>query len=171
MSNTTVTDSHIAFRVTALNPCAVICSRAALLPYASWSIRPAAGDGGNAAMLSLDIGLDDMPLDFLVSAGSVSLRAPLLGPLAQILAVEMQPRQLLYALKRTGMFLMPEDRDAPFADVVPKEESVERLMCAEVASLAGSHLIASSKWTQYVEVRITVYLLCRLAGAWEGHSH
>jgi hypothetical protein len=66
----------------------------------------------------------------------------------------MQPVELLNALKQVGVFLLPSERDAAFVDVIPKEPDTERAMCNDVASLAGSHLIASSKWTQFVKVGI-----------------
>jgi hypothetical protein len=153
VSHVALNAGQLAFKVTALAPCAVICSRTALLPYACWSVRPSAGNDGDRALLSLDIGLNGMPLDFEVSPGSVSLRGPLLAPLVHILGVSMQPMELLSEMKRVGMFLMPCERDASFADMCVKDEAVERVMCADVATLAASHLIASSKWTQYVGVR------------------
>jgi hypothetical protein len=147
----------LQFKTTSLAPCAVICSRVALLPYASWSVRPSAGDGGDMATLTVQLSVDSAPLVIEVSAGLVSLQGPELAPLADLLGVTMQPVELLNALKEVGVFLAPTERDAAFVDVTPKDCDTERAMCNDVASLAGSHLVASSKWTQFVKVGLTTH--------------
>ena len=152
VSGVGLTDGKLCFKATRLAPFAVVCSRAALLPYSSWSVRPAGGDGGDAAVLTVDVGVSGTPITFEVGRGCIRLRGPELAPLAHLLGVAMQPVELLAALARVGMFLTPAERDAEAADVVVKDFATERAMCHDVASLAGSHLIASSKWTQYVEV-------------------
>lgn len=82
------------------------------------------------------------------------------------MGVPLQPRELLARLKRTGLFLLPEDRDAALVNLVAKDIDTEAAMCADVASLAASHLVASSKWTQYVDVRccqLQAWLVCMSA--------
>jgi hypothetical protein len=103
----------------------------------------------------LSVGIPDKAFEFQVGPGSVALTAPCVEPLAHLLRVPMQPIALLRELKAVGVCLMPCDADASIVDMDLKMPDVERAMCTDVASLAGSHVIASSKWTQYVGVRIT----------------
>lgn len=72
--------------------------------------------------------------------------------LEDLLGKPMQPVALLRALSQRGLHLMPEDRDAPHVALVPKDADMERAMCQDIALLAGSHLIASSAWSQHVGV-------------------
>jgi hypothetical protein len=73
--------------------------------------------------------------------------------LAGLLDEPLLPMELLMRLRCLGMNLLPEDRDAAYLEVEPKDAGVEQAMCNDIALLAGSHLIASSSWTQYVQVR------------------
>jgi hypothetical protein len=84
----------------------------------------------------------------------VVLKSPDIPGLATLLNKPMQPVELLQALSQRGLHLMPEDRDAPFVKLVPKDRRVERCMCEDISLLAGSHLIASSAWSHHVKVRI-----------------
>jgi hypothetical protein len=142
----------LSFKTVGMGSFAVVFNRCELLPYQSWYIRPSAGEGGGEATLVLDVGVPDKMFEFQVGPGSVELKAPCVEPLAHLLRVPMQPIALLRELQVVGVCLMPRDADATTADVDLKELDVERAMCTDVASLAGSHLIASSKWTQYVGV-------------------
>eukprot|EP00892_Ulva_mutabilis_P007015 jgi/Ulvmu1/4686/UM002_0417.1 len=153
-------DGKLTFRTTALGSFAMVYNRCALLPYHAWHIRPSAGEGGNMALLSVDVGIDDMPLEFEVGPGHVMLKGPMLRPLVPLLGVAHRPLALLRALQKLGMFLLPTAADAPRVDVEEKDKDVERAMCEDVAALAGSHIVASSKWTQYVGEQECI---CRLS--------
>lgn len=157
--------ARLSFRTVGLGSFAVVFNRCELLPYQSWYIRPSGGDGGGEATLVLDVGVEDKMFEFQVGPGTVVLKAPCVEPLAHLLRVPMQPIALLRELQAVGVCLMPREADAPTADVDLKIHEVERAMCADVASLAGSHVIASSKWTQYVGVR-TLILLWHLPLCW-----
>ena len=85
----------------------------------------------------------------------VKLLGPKLSQLANLLQVPLQPVDLLRKLSKRGVLLIPEDRDAQYVDMQPKQVEVERAMCRDISLLAGSHLISSSKWTQAVEVCVT----------------
>lgn len=102
----------------------------------------------------LDVGIPDKTFEFQVGSGTVELKAPCVESLAHLLRVPKQPVALLRELQAVGVCLMPREADASTADVELKNHDVERAMCTDVASLAGSHVIASSKWTQYVGVCI-----------------
>jgi hypothetical protein len=141
---------RLSFRAIGTGCFAVVFNRCELLPYQSWNIRPSAGDGGGEATLMLSVGIPDKAFEFQVGPGSVALTAPCVEPLAHLLRVPMQPIALLRELKAVGVCLMPCDADASIVDMELKMPDVERAMCTDVASLAGSHVIASSKWTQYV---------------------
>lgn len=153
-----VANGNLSFCATGLGSFAVVYNRCTLLPYHAWHIRPAAGEGGNVALLFIDVGMYGMPLEFEVGPGHAVLKGPMLRPLVPLLGVAHQPLELLRALQRLGMFLLPTAVDAPRVDVEEKELAVERVMCEGVAMLAGSHIIASSKWTQYVGVRWHAHL-------------
>jgi hypothetical protein len=148
------TEGGITFRTKALNPFAVVCSRVALLPYHSWWICPV-GKAGTDVLLYLDIGVLDMPLCFEISNGYACLRGPVPAALSSLLDKPMAPVALLMQLRHFGWNLLPENRDAAFLTVNPKDTSVERAMCDDVAQMAGTHLIASSSWSQYVQVRFS----------------
>lgn len=153
-----VADGNLSFSVTGLGSFAVVYDRCAMLPYHAWHIRPAAGEDGNVALLSIDVGMDDMPLEFEIGPGHVTLKGPMLRPLVPLLGVTHQPLELLRALQNLGVFLLPTAADAPRVDVELKDLAVEQAMCDGIAMLAGSHIIASSKWTQYVGVRQQAHL-------------
>lgn len=157
IKSTEMVEDRLSFKTVGMGSFAVVFDCCELLPYQSWYIRPSAGDGGGKATLVLDVGIPDKTFEFQVGPGTVVLTAPCVEPLAHLLRVPMQPIALLRELKAVGVCLMPRDADASKADVDLKTDEVERAMCTDVASLAGSHVIASSKWTQYVGVRS---LLC-----------
>lgn len=153
IKNVEVVDDSLTFRAMGLGSFAVVYDRCGLLPYHAWNIRPAAGEGGNVALLSIDVGMDGMPVEIEVGPGHATLKGPKLRPLVPLLGVAHQPLELLRALKDLGVCLLPTSEDAERVDVEEKELAVEQSMCEGVAMLAGSHIIASSKWTQYVGVR------------------
>ena len=145
---------RLSFKTVGLGSFAVVFNRCELLPYQSWYIRPSSGERGGEATLVLDVGIPDKTFEFQVGSGTVELKAPCVESLAHLLRVPKQPVALLRELQAVGVCLMPREADASTADVELKNHDVERAMCTDVASLAGSHVIASSKWTQYVGVCI-----------------
>lgn len=154
---------RLSFKTVCMGSFAVVFNRCELMPYQAWYIRPSAGDGGGEATLALDVGIPDKQFEFQVSAGTVALKEPCVECFAHLLRVPMQPIELLRELQAVGACLMARDADAPTVDVDLKVHDVERAMCTDVASLAGSHVIASSKWTQYVGVRaqiLSVWFKC-----------
>lgn len=64
-------DGTLSFRSVHLAPFAMIRSRCALLPYASWSVRPSAGDRGHCAMVTVELSADNMAIEIEACAGEV----------------------------------------------------------------------------------------------------
>ncbi|KAJ9511989.1 hypothetical protein QJQ45_004409 [Haematococcus lacustris] len=84
-----------------------------------------------------------------VGPGYASLLSPSDIPALQpLLGQQHQPEQLLLALSRKGLHLLPEDRDAPVCGMAIKQRDVEVAMCDDLALLAGVCLIARSRWNQ-----------------------
>mmetsp|Transcript_5166 Transcript_5166/g.12730 ORF Transcript_5166/g.12730 Transcript_5166/m.12730 type:complete len:729 (-) Transcript_5166:223-2409(-) len=139
----------LSFRTTHIGPLAVLQSRAALLPYTWWSIRPTGGRAGATAAIHVGAAVLKEPLVLEVGAGWVSLAPhPQLGVLADMTDVRLPPAALLTRLSQRGLHLMPEDRDAQFAGVALKERSCEEAMCMDLALLGGVFLMARSRWNQ-----------------------
>ncbi|KAG2431165.1 hypothetical protein HXX76_009694 [Chlamydomonas incerta] len=136
-----------SFHTTHLAPLALVMRRTRLLPYAGWSIRPTGGRNGNAAAISLDVGLD-APVVIEVSKGTASLSSPAWPQLASLIGQPMAPLDLLQALSDRGLHLLPEDRDAEPAGVIAKERGTEEAMCRDLALLGSVFLMASSRWNQ-----------------------
>lgn len=61
------TSSSLSFHTTHTGPLAVIQSRAALLPYTTWNVRPTGGRNGNTAALTISCTALPEPLVFDVS--------------------------------------------------------------------------------------------------------
>mmetsp|Transcript_331 Transcript_331/g.1000 ORF Transcript_331/g.1000 Transcript_331/m.1000 type:complete len:429 (-) Transcript_331:222-1508(-) len=139
----------VTFQSTKIAPLAVIQSRIRLVPYQSWHVRPCAGEHGGEAILSVEVGLD-YPFEFLVLEKHVKLLGPTYDSLSDLVKKKFSPRLLLSKLMERGVFLLPEDRDAEFAQVTPKELEVEEAMCKDIALLGDSFLLASCKWNQFV---------------------
>ena len=64
-----------------------------------------------------------------VGPGTLSLSTKLWPQLSALVGKPMAPTALLRALSRQGLHLLPEDRDAEFAQTLPKEAEVEAAMC------------------------------------------
>ncbi|KAL6760467.1 hypothetical protein V8C86DRAFT_3018008 [Haematococcus lacustris] len=141
--------SSLSFHTTHIGALAVIQSRALLMPYASWSVRPTGGMNGRTAAVTLQCQTLAQPLVVEVGPGYASLLSPSDIPALQpLLGQQHQPEQLLLALSRKGLHLLPEDRDAPVCGMATKQRDVEVAMCDDLALLAGVCLIARSRWNQ-----------------------
>uniref|UniRef100_A0A061S3N2 Cancer susceptibility candidate protein 1 n=1 Tax=Tetraselmis sp. GSL018 TaxID=582737 RepID=A0A061S3N2_9CHLO len=138
----------LSLQTTRLAPLAVIQSRARLLPYRGWRVRPCAGEQGGEAVISLEANLEE-PIQFHVTERATSLLSPTFPCLEDLVRVRLPPRVLLARLMERGLFLMPEDRDAEYAKVNPKKPEVEAAACRDMALLGDSFLLASCKWNQF----------------------
>ena len=135
----------VSFCTPHLTALALVQSRARLVPYRHWVLRPTSEA---SAVLTVRTAVCDVVLN--VDAQGVSLLAPQLGALKSLCGRRLPPRVLLGRLSRRGFHLLPEDRDAPFAGedggTTPKDVDLEHTLCADVALLAPSFAMASSRW-------------------------
>mmetsp|Transcript_31025 Transcript_31025/g.68839 ORF Transcript_31025/g.68839 Transcript_31025/m.68839 type:complete len:672 (-) Transcript_31025:511-2526(-) len=140
----------LSLHSTHIGPLAIIQSRARLLPYRMWSVRPTGGRNGATAAVTLDVGLAE-PLVFEAGPGYVQLAAQAgttWPQLEQLAGRRMQPAALLQALSRHGLHLLPEDRDAAYVGMSLKERAAEEALCADLGLLCGVFLISRARWNQ-----------------------
>ena len=141
---------NVTFKSTHIGPLAVVQSRARLMPYSKWSVRPTGGRNGSTAAVTLSVGLPEQ-IVFEVGPSTVALTSPAYPELADLMDKPMRPLQLLQRLSEHGLHLLPADRDAGYAGVVVKDRATEKAACYDVALLAGVFLIGSSRWNQTAE--------------------
>jgi len=100
----------LGFHTVELTGFAVIQARHIDFPYSSWSLNP---QGNDRALLNLATPRFNIAIE--IDGKSCMLRDPTDVPeLSDILGKPMSPAQLLQALKRCGINLMPVDEDATF---------------------------------------------------------
>ncbi|MEW5320511.1 MAG: hypothetical protein WDW38_011579 [Sanguina aurantia] len=126
------TTSMLSFRTIHLAPLAVVIPRTKLLPYTSWNVRPTGGRNGSSVAITLYVGLAD-PIVFEVTPGAATLLSPALPALAGLTHVAMAPAELLLQLSRRGVHLTPEDRDAGFVGIIPKDDATERALANDLS--------------------------------------
>ena len=139
-------DSTLTYTTTYLESLALLQSSVFLMPYKSWFIRPTGTPKGATFELSLSVSNFSERFVFEVGEGTVALKGPAKKQLEPLLGQPMSAGVLLYNLQQIGVNLVPQAADAAYAGVAPKDAAVEKLMCADLATLAPSYLIASSKW-------------------------
>lgn len=123
-------------------------SRLKLLPYDSWTIRPTQEmDAATVALRVKGAHLSE-PVQLEVTSSGCSFVSPALSELAGLKGKPMAPASLLAELSRRGVHLMPEPGDAERAGIARKNTSMERFACFDIALLAGSLIIAGSKWNR-----------------------
>mmetsp|Transcript_45228 Transcript_45228/g.89000 ORF Transcript_45228/g.89000 Transcript_45228/m.89000 type:complete len:724 (-) Transcript_45228:118-2289(-) len=154
---------------------ALVGSRTACLPYVGWSLSPAVQV--KAADSEVDIEMDEEGCIHLtlqtkvVENISIQIRAgvcQLLEPKIEGLHLkELEPGELLYELRACGVNLMPLDTDAGSVDmpldeaakeagavseasqkVVLKSVELEKKAYAEMAAVASSFDMTSSRWNR-----------------------
>ena len=114
---------------------------------------PFRGQGsGECVRATLSLPRFDVVVDVGVSA--CRLVAPSLPALERVLGEEMPPADLVTALKRAGIHVCPSDADARRANrgagVALKDAALEERVCAEVASVAASFDVCSTKFNAAV---------------------
>lgn len=140
----------VGFHTVELAGFSIIQERHIDFPYASWSLHPI---GDDATVLTL------VTPRFAVEIKIQNKHCCLIGPtdvheLDSLFHKPMSPAQLLEALKRCGINLMPVDDDAgyvSFGDAgapVVKENNVERRTYQDIAALAAAFSATYSRWNQ-----------------------
>ncbi|MEW5296739.1 MAG: hypothetical protein WDW36_000001 [Sanguina aurantia] len=143
------TTSMLSFRTIHLAPLAVVIPRTKLLPYTSWNVRPTGGRNGSSVAITLYVGLAD-PIVFEVTPGAATLLSPALPRTCRPDPCGDGPAELLLQLSRRGVHPTPEDRDAGFVGIIPKDDATERALANDLSLTCGVFLLAGSKWNQTV---------------------
>eukprot|EP00218_Dolichomastix_sp_CCMP3274_P016149 CAMPEP_0170133928 /NCGR_PEP_ID=MMETSP0033_2-20121228/1611_1 /TAXON_ID=195969 /ORGANISM="Dolichomastix tenuilepis, Strain CCMP3274" /LENGTH=645 /DNA_ID=CAMNT_0010369463 /DNA_START=48 /DNA_END=1981 /DNA_ORIENTATION=+ len=144
ISEVKVEDGVLSFTTIKLTTLALLQSRVLFLPYSSWTLRPQIEDG--TVTLRAVTAHNELAVDLEIGSGWARLKEPYYAQLDHLYKEKLAPKVLLQQLSKSGLHLMPEDRDAPFINVEPKTPELEEFACADVALLSTNFLIASSKW-------------------------
>ena len=87
-----------------------------------------------------------MSLRFEVSAGKVFLRGKTEPELAHIVDKALDPTELLYMLRKSGINLLPSDEDAETCNIPLKSLSAEHKAADDISTAAKTFYVASNKW-------------------------
>eukprot|EP00854_Cymbomonas_tetramitiformis_P002327 gene2327-3052_t len=140
----------MSFQTIKLTSCALIMSRIKLLPYASWNLRPTTTSSSVLTIWPEHNPLPE-PISIEVGEGWCKLQSPNKPCLQELLDNEMPPALLLRKLSDSGVHLLPENRDADFCGVIPKNDDVESKLSFDLALIAPAFMISSSKWNKEME--------------------
>lgn len=140
----------VGFHTVELTGFAVIQARHIDFPYSNWALHPT---GPDTAQLTLTT--PRFVVDIEVSGKQCRLRGPTDVPeLEGLMGVGMSPAQLLQALKRCGINLMPVTDDASHVAFengsapVVKSDDVERRTYDDISKLAAAFSATYSRWNQ-----------------------
>jgi hypothetical protein len=119
-------------------------------PYKWWNIRALAPQQAELAIQAVRF-----ELRFLLESEGVSLLGPVLPELRSLMYVKegnppvrrvMRPGQLLLALQRAGINMMPCDADADYIEgMTPKAGETEARAYSDLSEIAGIYDISSSR--------------------------
>ncbi|KAJ8598176.1 hypothetical protein CTAYLR_007365 [Chrysophaeum taylorii] len=136
-----VTKREVGFNATRSGVLAVVQPRTLDLPYVSWALEASASDAPSeveTAQCRLTLVTPRFRLVVEVGAGGACrLVAPRDVPdLRDLLDYDLSPGRLVWALRRSGINVSPEETDSKASHSV-KAASLELKLCSEVASLAA----------------------------------
>ena len=149
-----VEDGTLTYSSVKLTNLALLQSRVAMTPYKRWSMRPTSS--GESCIISVTPNTNRFgktPIELEAGDGWCRLVSPDIPELSALRQEKSSPFVLLNRLSECGVHLMPEDRDCFFCEVDRKEPDLEAAFCADLALLAPSFMLASSKWNKDIGKR------------------
>lgn len=152
ISDVRLENRTVSFNTTHFTTHSLVQRRDRLLPYAFWSVRPAHQmDSAIVDVHTRDCdSLFGGSLQIEVSSNGCSLVSPSLPELSDLANTALAPSELLYRLQRSGVWVSPSKADAELAGTSGKHPSVESLACRDASLLAGTFMLASSRWNNSV---------------------
>eukprot|EP00743_Colponemidia_sp_Colp-15_P001304 GILK01001428.1.p1 GENE.GILK01001428.1~~GILK01001428.1.p1 ORF type:complete len:616 (-),score=127.61 GILK01001428.1:38-1885(-) len=138
----------VSLQAARLAPMAVVQDRYRDFPYAEWLLKPI---GDRKARLTLQG--RRFPVVFEILENGIQLISPAAGfeELKSIRGQVMAPGLLLQALFRTGINLLPDDRDADFLidqNITLKDSEAEERAYLDISIILPVFTVASSKFNQ-----------------------
>ena len=130
---------------TRLAPLAFIQPRCIDYPYQSWKIR-----SNSESTVLLDLVTKRVKLQFLIQDQKVTLVGEPLESLEFLYNKPMLPGSLLYALKKSGINLLPEDQDIEQTDLTLKDYEVEDHALEDVSLAVRGFFLKSNKWSSHM---------------------
>ena len=91
-----------------------------------------------------------MSLRFEVTAGKVFLRDKTEPELAHLVDKPLDPTELLYQLRKSGINLQPSDEDAETCNIPLKSVASEHKAAEDISIAAKKFYIMSSKWNAHM---------------------
>lgn len=134
---------YLEFRTTRLAPLAFVIDRCIDYPYTSWYMRCTAIDKA-----LLDLVTKRKRFVFEITPGQVRLIDTSDPALAHIAEKPFPPGLLLSELLKSGINLMPDDRDGEIAGYKPKYKDAEERAIFELATSINAFAFRSSVWNK-----------------------
>jgi hypothetical protein len=144
VSDVNIEDKQISFKIKKIAPIALVIPRTTDYPYNYWYLRAVAQD-----KVLLDIEGKRMKITFAITPGKMELVGNLAIPEVQHLKEKpMQPGILLLELAKSGVNLLPEDRDFDSAGLAPRSMEAEELAIFGISSLILAFAFRSTRWNK-----------------------
>jgi len=137
------TSHEVTFKTMRLAPFAYLQNRSTDYPYVSWKLRCIAPD-----VALLDIQTKRINLTFEVGSDYTKLIEQKESELQHLVDKKMSPGMILKHLSRSGIHLIPDDRDFKLAGVEPKDPDAEERAIWDVVCSVGAYSFRSAKWNK-----------------------
>uniref|UniRef100_A0A7S4JDS1 IC97/Casc1 N-terminal domain-containing protein n=1 Tax=Odontella aurita TaxID=265563 RepID=A0A7S4JDS1_9STRA len=115
------------------------------LNYKAWSLGPLNADNGEA-VIEFKLCTPRYEVVFHITGSKCTLISPDIQELSEIRGTPQSPSQLLAALSRSGLHLLPSDSDAAKMGKSLKKCEIEESACCDIGFLSSAFFVKSSRF-------------------------
>lgn len=150
------TTHQVSFQTMRLAPFAYLQSRTTDYPYESWKLRCIEPD-----VALLDLKGKRINLTFEIGADYVSLVERDEPELKHLIDQKLPPGVVLRTLSRSGIHLLPDDRDFKLAEMEPKDFDSEERAIWDVVCCISAYSFRSAKWNKNPKLKDNIVIKIR----------